>query len=300
MRRRATLPPMRRFWPSPPSARICAATGAPTRATTSTSRRQASTSGPRCRTAARASRPERPSPTPYVTAVVASIYRTLPSRVRTKTAVLQRLPIQDLGTPGPDRIYGRGLVNAPASCDPDKTPVAARRLPVTKVSVTPKLVLKSHECRGAKWQGSPLRAHPGCGIQGTPQSGLIQGGNERAVPPVLIAVTLTRFAGTSGRRGVDQQFSARAESCFYASEELNFHHEHMPARAGTPQSGLEVRRVTQRSSENDPRSALPATTTSRVANPARSALARARSLRNHPPSPCPPPHPRRGRTLPTA
>ena len=77
--------------------------------------------------------------TPYVTAIVASIYRTLPSRVRTKTAVLQRMPIQDLGTPGPDRIYGRGLVNAPASCDPDgsKTPVAARRLPVTKVSVTP-------------------------------------------------------------------------------------------------------------------------------------------------------------------
>jgi hypothetical protein len=68
----------------------------------------------------------------------------------------------------------------------------------------------------------------------------------------LIAVTLTRFAGTSGRRGVDQQFSARAESCFYAYEELNFHHEHLPARAGTPQSGLEVRRVTQRSSETIP------------------------------------------------
>ncbi len=77
--------------------------------------------------------------TPYVTAIVASIYRTLPNRVRSKTAVLQRMPIQDLGTPGPDRIYGRGLVNAPASCDPNgsKTPVAARRLPVTKVSVNP-------------------------------------------------------------------------------------------------------------------------------------------------------------------
>ncbi|MFM9849373.1 MAG: S8 family serine peptidase [Hyphomicrobiaceae bacterium] len=72
---------------------------------------------------------------PYVTAVVASIYRSLP-RVRTKTAVLQRLPVQDLGTPGPDRIYGRGLVNAPASCDPDKTPAIARRVPAptTKVS----------------------------------------------------------------------------------------------------------------------------------------------------------------------
>jgi hypothetical protein len=74
--------------------------------------------------------------TPYVTAVVASIYRSLP-RARTKTAVLQRLPFQDLGVPGPDRIYGRGLINAPSSCDPSKTPVATRRvpaLPATKVS----------------------------------------------------------------------------------------------------------------------------------------------------------------------
>lgn len=74
--------------------------------------------------------------TPYVTAVIASVYRSLP-RVHTKTAVLQRLPVHDLGIPGPDRVYGRGLVNAPASCDPDKMPVATRRIPVvptTKVS----------------------------------------------------------------------------------------------------------------------------------------------------------------------
>lgn len=74
--------------------------------------------------------------TPYVTAVVASVYRTLP-RTRTKTAVLQHLPVRDLGIPGPDRVYGRGLLNAPASCDPSKTPVANRRVPsvlTTKVS----------------------------------------------------------------------------------------------------------------------------------------------------------------------
>lgn len=73
--------------------------------------------------------------TPYVTAVVASLYRSLP-RARTKTAILRRMSIQDLGTPGPDRIYGRGLVNAPASCDPHKAPVATRRVPIapTKVS----------------------------------------------------------------------------------------------------------------------------------------------------------------------
>ena len=76
---------------------------------------------------------------PYVTAVVASLYRTLPLGVRSKSAILQRIPIRDLGTPGPDRVYGRGLVNAPATCDghwPKSVPVASRG-PVTKVSANP-------------------------------------------------------------------------------------------------------------------------------------------------------------------
>ena len=74
--------------------------------------------------------------TPYVTAVVASLYRTLPIGVRTKADILQRIPVRDLGAPGPDRIYGRGLVNAPATCEgPWPKSVASR--PVTKASASP-------------------------------------------------------------------------------------------------------------------------------------------------------------------
>jgi subtilisin family serine protease len=56
--------------------------------------------------------------TPYMTAVVSALYRSLPHNEITKEAVLQRISIQDLGPPGRDRIYGRGLVNAPPSCEP--------------------------------------------------------------------------------------------------------------------------------------------------------------------------------------
>jgi subtilisin family serine protease len=54
--------------------------------------------------------------TPFVTAVVASIYQSLPHK--SKAAVLHRLTVLDLGPPGPDRVYGRGLVQAPESCAP--------------------------------------------------------------------------------------------------------------------------------------------------------------------------------------
>jgi minor extracellular protease Epr len=67
---------------------------------------------------------------PFVTAVVASIYNALPKNDHTKTALLQRLHLQDLGRPGPDPIYGRGLINAPRECAPERfklTPLASRR-----------------------------------------------------------------------------------------------------------------------------------------------------------------------------
>lgn len=54
---------------------------------------------------------------PYMTAVVASLYRALP-RHNVKQAVLDRISVQDLGPVGHDRIYGRGLVQAPAACGP--------------------------------------------------------------------------------------------------------------------------------------------------------------------------------------
>jgi subtilisin family serine protease len=58
---------------------------------------------------------------PYMTAVVASLYRSLPLR-KTKEAILERVPVQDLGPPGRDRIYGRGLVQAPTECGGPSTP----------------------------------------------------------------------------------------------------------------------------------------------------------------------------------
>jgi hypothetical protein len=74
---------------------------------------------------------------PYVTAVVASLYRTLPIGARSKSDVLQRIPVRDLGTPGPDRIYGRGLVNAPATCEGPWPKSVASRGPVTKARIDP-------------------------------------------------------------------------------------------------------------------------------------------------------------------
>lgn len=54
---------------------------------------------------------------PYVTAILATIYRS--SQRHQKTDLLAQLEIRDLGTPGRDPIYGRGLLVAPNSCQPD-------------------------------------------------------------------------------------------------------------------------------------------------------------------------------------
>jgi hypothetical protein len=73
---------------------------------------------------------------PYVTAIVASMYRGLSGAERGKNGIIQRLAVQDLGPPGPDAVYGRGLVQAPTSCNPLPTPaIAARKgAPTTRVS----------------------------------------------------------------------------------------------------------------------------------------------------------------------
>lgn len=71
---------------------------------------------------------------PYMTAVVASLYRTIPNHHKSKEAVLERISVQDLGQPGRDRIYGLGLVQAPAGCDPAvpwSPAVVARARPFT-------------------------------------------------------------------------------------------------------------------------------------------------------------------------
>ncbi|MEJ2118135.1 MAG: S8 family serine peptidase, partial [Alphaproteobacteria bacterium] len=51
---------------------------------------------------------------PYATAVLATVYNSGPSK--RKEDVLNRLTIQDLGAPGRDAVYGRGLITAPTRC----------------------------------------------------------------------------------------------------------------------------------------------------------------------------------------
>ena len=51
---------------------------------------------------------------PHVTAILATIYGQV--RGKNKEAFLQAVAIRDLGRPGRDRVYGRGLVAAPAAC----------------------------------------------------------------------------------------------------------------------------------------------------------------------------------------
>jgi minor extracellular protease Epr len=70
---------------------------------------------------------------PYVTAVVASIYNSLPTK--TKAEALARLTYVDLGAHGRDPIYGRGLVIAPSSCAPSSSPETKPGSFVTTVSV---------------------------------------------------------------------------------------------------------------------------------------------------------------------
>ncbi|NOU06455.1 MAG: S8 family serine peptidase, partial [Hyphomicrobiaceae bacterium] len=74
---------------------------------------------------------------PYVTAVLASMYRSLPGK--TKQEFLRQVSTTDLGPPGRDPIYGQGLVLAPTSCSTPVTPVAQARpsvaaTPVAKAS----------------------------------------------------------------------------------------------------------------------------------------------------------------------
>ena len=53
--------------------------------------------------------------TPYVTAAIASYYNRLPSK--SKAEAIRAIKVRDLGAPGPDPIYGRGLILAPEPCN---------------------------------------------------------------------------------------------------------------------------------------------------------------------------------------
>lgn len=53
---------------------------------------------------------------PYVTSAMATMYDRLPDK--SKPAILKQMTILDLGAPGTDDIYGRGLLMAPDQCNP--------------------------------------------------------------------------------------------------------------------------------------------------------------------------------------
>ncbi len=67
---------------------------------------------------------------PYVTATLAAIYPRLASK--SQAEALRHFSFKDLGAPGPDPIFGNGLVVAPASCSGDEiasTPSASTIVP---------------------------------------------------------------------------------------------------------------------------------------------------------------------------
>lgn len=60
---------------------------------------------------------------PYVTAIVAGVLRQMPKK-RTKEMIIAAMAPIDLGAPGPDAKFGRGLAQAPKTCTPPVLPSA--------------------------------------------------------------------------------------------------------------------------------------------------------------------------------
>ncbi len=73
---------------------------------------------------------------PYITAILATLYNKTPAHLR-KDAMLDRLRVLDLGPPGRDPIYGRGLALAPMSCVDGGAGVVARATPPSPSPATP-------------------------------------------------------------------------------------------------------------------------------------------------------------------
>lgn len=74
--------------------------------------------------------------TPYVTATLAALYPRL--AVKTQTEALRQIQFKDLGEPGPDPVYGQGLLVAPSACASSQVAKAhtspAAALPTASIS----------------------------------------------------------------------------------------------------------------------------------------------------------------------
>ena len=74
---------------------------------------------------------------PFVTAAVAAVYDQ--AKTKDKKGILNALDYKDLGVPGPDPVFGRGLIKAPTSCRgvPAAAPPAAPEIAAPVASATP-------------------------------------------------------------------------------------------------------------------------------------------------------------------
>jgi hypothetical protein len=72
---------------------------------------------------------------PYVTAVLAAVYRSLPAK--SKASFLEHATVTDLGAPGRDPIYGRGLILAPANCGVGPGPFAPAPFATSSIPTAP-------------------------------------------------------------------------------------------------------------------------------------------------------------------
>ena len=90
--------------------------------------------------------------TPFVTASLAALYPQLTAK--TKTQVLQQFRYRDLGAPGPDPIYGQGLLIAPATCSGGQVASAPGTVtPAAPYSGSSRLVPASGPAEQLPWLG---------------------------------------------------------------------------------------------------------------------------------------------------
>jgi hypothetical protein len=93
---------------------------------------------------------------PYVTAVLASVYGQ--TQQHKKESLLASLTVKDLGPPGRDAIYGRGLLMAPGHCNPASGGVISASAPAATSRTSP-----ATAAAAAGWQPTSIIGRPAGG-----------------------------------------------------------------------------------------------------------------------------------------